>query len=197
MAMDTDQNEIKIQWLSLRQASERLPSRLFTHLADDGSLTRRVRETCPGSFKVRLIAHQRVRPLPSEQDLLELQADDTVLARQVFLCCRDEPRVYARTIVGLVAQNHRLTARIERLGQQSLGSILFRDPLAEKLDMRLAELPLTHAFFQGAELPGHIRADRVWVRRSLYRYEGCELLVYEAFIDFDPDIAGAPPTVDR
>ena len=186
---------MEIQWLSLQACEQQLPPHLYTHLADDGSLTRRVRETCPQSFAVRLVDHHTVSLLRSEWELLELQEDDTALARQVFLCCEDRPRIYARTIIGLVERNRLLTSRIEQLGQQSLGSILFRDPLAKKRIMHLAELPLDHDFFQGIEVPGRNRSDRVWVRRSLYEYEGCELIVYEAFVDFDPQPAGATEMV--
>ena len=185
---------MEIHWISLQTAEQRLAPHLYAHLADDGSLTRRVRETCPDSFEVRLIDHHTVRPEQTERELLDLQADELALARQVFLCCDNMPRVYARTIIGLVDRNRPLTARIERLGQQSLGSILFRDPLAQKRMMHLAELPLGHAFFQGIEVPGRAPTDMAWIRRSLYDYEGCELIVYEAFVNFDPVAAKVPKT---
>ena len=185
IAVSGGDKTVEVQWLSLPQARKQLPSGLYAHLADDGSLTRRVRETCPQQFEVRLIDHRQVRPLPAERDLLGLQTDDAALARQVFLCCGGEPRVFARTIIGLVERNRPLTSRIEHLGQQSLGSILFRDPLAEKREMHLVELPLTHGFFQGVEMPGFNATKKTWVRRSLYTWEGCDLVVYEAFIGFE------------
>lgn len=173
-----------IDWLPLEMAAERLSDGLYAHLADDGSLTRRIRLCCPDSFEVSLIDHKTVSPNEQECALLGLQPGDRALARQVFLCCDRQPRIYARTIIGLVEKNRPLTGRIENLGGQSLGSILFRDPLARKREMQLAELSTDHAFFQGVELRGLISARKAWVRRSLYDYQGCDLIVYEAFINF-------------
>jgi len=173
-----------INWLSLIDAKQQMAPEQYTHLADNSSLTRRVRQACDGCFDVKLIDHKTVRAGRQECKLLNLPDATRALSRQVFLRCNEQPLIFARTIVGLVEKNRPLTDRIARLGEQSLGSVLFKDPLAIKRQMHLVCLPFNHEFFNTAKLAG-LNSDRaVWLRRSLYDYEGCDLIVYEAFIAF-------------
>jgi chorismate--pyruvate lyase len=173
-----------INWLTLSDARQQLSPTRYVHLADNGSLTRRVRQACKGRFEVSLIDHGTVQPSHQEYVLLNLPEASRALSRQVFLCCDQIPLIFARTIIGLVEKNRILTERIANLGEQSLGSVLFRDPLAVKRQMHLACLAPNHAFFRPLELQGFTLNQDVWLRRSLYNYEGCDLIVYEAFIGF-------------
>lgn len=154
------------------------------HLADSGSLTRRVRHVCAGEFSVQLIQHAIVKPGPLERQILKLDDNTDTISRQVFLCCDQHPKIFARTLIGLTENNHSLTGRIRALGEHSLGSLLFRDPLATKICMHLATIPGSDVFFKDAGLSTEQQGDEFWVRRNLYEYEGCELIVYEAYIDF-------------
>jgi hypothetical protein len=54
--------------------------------------------------------------------------------------------------------------------------------------MHLAFLPSDHAFFESVDLPESRPDNELWLRRSLYDYEACELIVYEAFIAFDESL---------
>ena len=135
-----------IKWLSLPEAQKQLSGAQFAHLADNGSLTRRVRNACSGRFEVQLLAQNTVQPTLQERELLKLPGSALALSREVFLCCDQAPVIFARTIIGLTESNRSLTERIENLGEFSLGSILFRDPLAIKRQMHLAKLPLQHGF---------------------------------------------------
>ena len=175
---------MEINWLTLSDASQQLSSARYAHLANNGSLTRRVRRACEGQFEVSLIDHGAVQPSQQERVLLNLPEASRALSRQVFLCCTQTPLIFARTIIGLVEKNRLLTERISMLGEQSLGSVLFKDPLAVKRQMHLACLAPNHAFFKPVDLQGLTVNRDVWLRRSLYDYEGCELIVYEAFIAF-------------
>lgn len=179
-----------VTWLNLAEARAQLPDALYQHLADNGSLTRRVRERCAaasnGDFEVQVIEHSVIQPDRLECELLGVRDAIDAISRRVYLCCAGRPQIYAQTLIALSEANSALTKRIEALGSQSLGSLLFRDPLAIKRFMHLAFVPRSHPFFAadrtgwGAETAN----KAVWVRRSLYVYEGCELIVYEAFIDF-------------
>jgi len=175
---------MNIAWLSLAEAKQQLSMERYAHLADNGSLTRRVRQACSGQFDVTLIDHKTVEPSRQERELLDLPGATQALCREVFLCCDQQPLIFARTIIGLLEKNSPLTDRITLLGEQSLGSVLFRDPLAIKRQMHLAHLPLDHAFFNSTDLVGLESGRGVWLRRSLYDYEGCDLIVYEAFVAF-------------
>ncbi len=173
-----------IDWLSLPDAKKQLLPAHYLHLANNGSLTRRVRNTCSGQFEVQLIDQKTVQPDFQERELLNLPEATQALSRQVFLCCDRKPMIFARTLLGQIEKNRQLTGRISNLGEQSLGSVLFRDPLAIKRQMHLACLSCRHPFFDPINLSGLSLEDKVWLRRSLYDYEGCDLIVYEAFIAF-------------
>jgi chorismate--pyruvate lyase len=181
---------MNIDWLTLPEAKRQLAPELYKHLADNGSLTRRVRQACSGQFEVKLISHETVQPNDQERKLLGLSSAAQALSRQVFLCCDKNPLIFARTIIGLVGKNHSLAERIDKLGANSLGSVLFRDPLAIKRQMHLTCISPDHAFFELGDLPGSCLDNELWLRRSLYDYEGCDLIVYEAFIAFDESMSG-------
>jgi len=175
---------VTVHWLSLDEARSMMPTSKYEHLANNGSLTRRIRNACAGYFEVKLIK-QFTRPaLAGERDILNLSAHTRVISRQVFLSCDHQPFIYAHTLIGLTSGNRVLTDRIELLGEHSLGSILFRDPLANKLSMHLALIPGSNAFFADARPTTQQQLDKIWVRRSLYDYQGCQLIVFEAYIDF-------------
>ncbi len=176
---------MSINWLTLSEAEQQLDPVLYEHLADNGSLTRRVRLACCGQFEVELISHETVQADDQECNLLGLPIAAQALSRQVFLCCDQKPLIFARTIIALLGKNRPLTERIEKLGAHSLGSVLFKDPLAIKRQMHLACISSDHAFFTSVDLPESCLRNELWLRRSLYDYEACDLIVYEAFIAFD------------
>lgn len=172
------------KWLNLEEAKRQLVPEHYAHLSDNGSLTRRVRNACAGKFSVQLIQHAIVQAEYSARQILKLDDPTELISRQVFLCCDRHPKIYAHTLIGLIEANHSLTRRISELGTHSLGSLLFRDPLARKIRMHLAVIPGSDAFFKDAGLSKQQQRGEFWVRRNLYEYEGCELIVYEAYIDF-------------
>jgi len=181
---------LNIDWLTLPAAQKQLTPSAYAHLANNGSLTRRVRHSCTENFEVRVIDHLTVRPVSEERALLNLPDEAQAFSRQVFLCCGQRPLIFARTLIGLTEQNRTLTAHIDQLGGESLGSLLFKDPLAKKRAMHLACIPRDHGFFDPLDMSAYCAEQRVWLRRSLYQYEGCELIVYEAFIAF-PEVLEA------
>jgi len=181
---------VNVDWLTLPAAKKQLAPSRYAHLANNGSLTRRVRQACAGKFEVRVIDHLTVRPDPEERTLLKLPDEAQAFSRQVFLCCGQRPLIFARTLIGLTEQNRTLTAHIDQLGGESLGSLLFKDPHAIKQVMHLACIPRDHEFFNPLDLSAYCAEQMVWLRRSLYQYEGCELMVYEAFIAF-PEVLEA------
>jgi chorismate-pyruvate lyase len=183
MAMGCSDRSVNIIWLSLNDAQKQLSQPDFTKLADHGSLTRRIRTACPELFELKLIDQKIINPNEDERALLDLDPTAQVLSRRIYLCCGDQAKIFAKTIIGLTVKNKLLIDRINTLGEQSLGSILFKDPLAKKRVMHLALIPYAHAFFAGVDQIGsHPENASAWVRRSVYEYEGCDLAVYEAFL---------------
>jgi chorismate-pyruvate lyase len=183
--MECSDKQLNIFWLSPADAQKRLSQAHYTQLTDKGSLTRSIRTNCPEQFRLELIDHSLTSPDEGERALLELDDTAKVLSRRIFLCCGDYAKVFAKTIIGLTEKNKSLTDKVDGLGSQSLGSILFNDPLAEKRLMHLALISIDHPFFKGVDLASqNYNNSDIWVRRSVYDYEGCDLIVYEAFLMF-------------
>ena len=149
--------------------------------------------TEPGSLTARLIAHStrfRVRRIRQARGLLladELQPFDLrrrVIAQQrrVILECDGLPVVFAHTSVPLSA-----TATdwpmFGHLGERSLGSTLFGDPLVQRGPLEFARLLPTHPLVRQSQILIGKQADVVlFARRCLYRRHHGLLLVSEIFL---------------
>ncbi len=176
-------------WIpAARLPRSRVPPDLLPWLLDPGSLTQRLIAACPGQFAVQLVGQLRARPLREEASALGLAGGVQALVRQVQLQCDMQPWVLARTVIPLTT----LTGprrRLVRLGNRSLGAVLFSDPT-----MTRDPVEVTHLF---AGSPLHVALTKtmkqppaeLWGRRSVFRLDGRPLLVSEFFL---PSIAGFP-----
>ncbi|MFA7387304.1 MAG: chorismate lyase, partial [Thiohalobacteraceae bacterium] len=89
-----------LRWLSSRQLAAGVPGpELRNWLFDATSLTRRVREACAGSFRVRVERQLWERPRWDECRALALRGPRRALIREVHLLCDQRPWVFARTII--------------------------------------------------------------------------------------------------
>ncbi|MBI1195186.1 MAG: chorismate lyase [Gammaproteobacteria bacterium] len=149
-------------------------------LLDESSLTRRLRAQAGGDFRVRVLGQGRRRLLPEECDLLKIPRRENAIVREVLLCCRGRPWVFARTVIPL-ATVRGPQWRLTRLRSRPLGEALFTD-------RRVTRGALTPVHV----LPGQ-RLHRIvgpasenqalWGRRSLFWYPGNKpLLVTELFL---------------
>ncbi|GAA4023770.1 chorismate--pyruvate lyase family protein [Actimicrobium antarcticum] len=154
--------------------------------------------TEPGSLTARLIAHSthfRVRRIRQarglvgvdEQQVLQLPRRLLVQQRNVVLECDGRPVVFAHTSVPLDA-----TAAdwplFGSLGERSLGSTLFGDPLVRRGALEFARLSRRHPLVRRLEATlGPQGQPELLARRCLYwRGQGI-LLVCEIFL---PTIVG-------
>ncbi|MFO1429541.1 MAG: chorismate lyase [Candidatus Competibacteraceae bacterium] len=158
-----------------------LPAGLAAWLFDPGSLTRRVRQVCPGVFRVQVLDQTWARPLPSEADLLAVSHRQYVWVREVQLFCDTQAWVFARTVMPPVTLQGR-GRRLQHLGTRPLGEVLFTDPKAKRSEVEIARIMPNQrlhqrAFGRLAEAP-----TEIWGRRSLFRIDGRPLLVYEVFL---------------
>lgn len=166
----------------MRQAE--LPTGLADWLLDSGSLTRRLRQVCPGQFSVRVLGQYWARPLPSEAKSLKLNRQGYVWVREVQLLCDDHPWVFARTLIPLSSLRGRCQ-RLTRLGTRPLGEVLFADPKIQRGDVEVACILGSQRLHRRAfgDLPE--KSDAIWGRRSVFRIGGRPLLVCEIFL---PDL---------
>ncbi len=167
-----------------------LPSQIIRHridkgvlswLTDQGSLTARLKDFCPGQFTVRVLDEQWVRPDPSEARLLNISRAQKVLLRQVHLLCGDRLCVYARSVIPLetLRRKHR---RLLHLGNKPLGEYLFASPTLERSRVEWGKLVPGSRLHAIATARTQVSSQMVWGRRSLFRIDNKSLLVSEFFL---------------
>lgn len=145
---------------------------LRSWLAEPDSLTTRLRalaQRYSGELHVKVICEGWGLPSAEEAFTLKLRRGEFAWIREVVLIGLDTPWVQARSVLprrSLGGLNRRLT----RLGNQSLGGLLFRDPALVRGPIRYAQL----------KLPA--QASAVWARRSRFLLRGQAILVAEAFL---------------
>ena len=148
------------------------PAAVTDWLADDGSLTHRLRKH--GRFAVTPLRQMVAPPRHDEARLLGLRPRRAALIREVILTLDGEPAVFARSVLPL----RTLTGANRVLGhmaRRSLGAELFRRPKARRCEV-------WGAMFPPATLPVTVDQTPVWGRQSLFRKRGKPLLVAEVFL---------------
>ena len=162
------------------------PPSLRPWLTEGGSLTSRLKDHSQ-TFRVQCL-HQRVaRCLSDEAAVIGLHRPGRVWEREVLLRCDNTPVVFAHTVVPMSA-----TAAdwplFSALGERSLGTTLFGDPLVRRGVLEFARLREGHPLAQRAaaalflqnEAPPQERI--LYARRCLYRRRQGTLLVTEVFL---------------
>lgn len=162
--------------------------------------------TTPGSLTARLIAHsrqfrvQKLRQAPNlcladEAAAIGLARPQRVWEREVLLRCDGRPVVYGHTVVPM-----RATATdwplFSALGERSLGTTLFYDPLVQRGQLEFARIRPGHPLLARvhAALKGDgVRSDATYyARRCLYRRRQGLLLVTEVFLPAVLKLAANP-----
>lgn len=158
------------------------PSELRDWLTNRQSLTQRLMDRC-GTFRVQRLQQRTAVCLPDEYSAIGLPRAQYVTVRDVLLRCDDVAMVYAHTVLPLSA-----TARqwplFAALGNRSLGSTLFQDPLVTRGEMQYAHLRSTHPLMQRIarlQLPQR-PVSSLYARRSIFTRQGSSLLVTEVFL---------------
>lgn len=166
--------------------------------------------TTPGSLTARLIAHsnafrvQRLHQnsamcLADEAGVLGLARPAQVWEREVLLRCDGEPVVFAHTVVPLstTATDWPL---FSALGERSLGTTLFDDPLVKRGQLEFARIRGGHPLVQRARAalgrePAALERDNgikiYYARRCVYRRRQGLLLVTEVFLPSVLDLAAS------
>ncbi|MGZ3159410.1 MAG: chorismate--pyruvate lyase family protein [Burkholderiaceae bacterium] len=151
-------------------------------LTDRDSLTRKLIDHCD-RFRVQRLRQQRARCLMDECAAIELPRRVNVHEREVLLRCDDVPVVFAHTIVPLTA-----TASdwpfFSSLGERSLGTTLFGDPLVSRGALQFARLHINHPLAQRARKAVNMPPSdmSLFARRCLFRRKNGLLLVTEIFL---------------
>ncbi|MFM9270285.1 chorismate--pyruvate lyase family protein [Halomonas elongata] len=149
-------------------------------LASRDSLTERLVEAGrPRRFRVRLLDQRHGYPSRDEALALGLAKHRLTWVREVALCLDDRPWVMARSVAPLSPSHAQ--HRLERLGERSMGSWLFRQPDLERGPIEICASP---GPFREAEGP--------WGRRSVLQHARFTVLVQEFFQQAMVDDLGLP-----
>jgi chorismate--pyruvate lyase len=157
------------------------PAPLRAWLTAGGSLTARL-VAHSTAFRVQRLHQRLAMCLQDETGPLGLPRPRHAWEREVLLRCDGAPVVFAHTVVPLAA-----TAAdwplFSSLGERSLGSTLFYDPLVERGPLQFARLRAGHPLVQRARAAlGGLAAEPLFARRCLYRRKRGTLLVTEVFL---------------
>ena len=151
--------------------------------------------TEPGSLTARLIAHSdafRVQRLHQHTALclrdealaIGMARPGRVLEREVLLRCDGQAVVFAHTVVPL-SDSATDWPLFGGLGERSLGSTLFYDPLVRRGQLEFARLrgghPLVRRAIAALGAGVHV-PPAYYARRCLYRRHQGSLLVTEVFL---------------
>lgn len=165
-------------------------------LTDRASLTAKLVARCE-RFRVQRLAQRRAVCLFDECAAIGLPQPRKVFEREVLLQCDGRPMVFAHTIVPLDATATQWPL-FRSLGERSLGTTLFGDPIVMRGVLEYARLHAGHPLVrrasaaidvasQGAtEGAAGLLSAPLFARRCLYRRKGGVLLVTELFL---PSIA--------
>ena len=152
-------------------------------LADQGSLTERISQRC-ADFNVDQVS-LRMRPaLPDERTITGLAAKERAWLRDVYLRCGTRPVIFAHSVLP-TASLFGYWSHLTRLGNRSLGALLFADPLVRRSPLQFRRLDGRHFLYRRA-IRDLLRPPLyLWARRSLLMSVRRRILVTEVFL---PDL---------
>lgn len=146
-------------------------------LGDSGSLTARLIAQSGGVFKVQVVRQIIGRPTLNERQVLGMKHPALALIREVILHGRNDPWVFARSILPLTS----LTGSLRHLRKQNnrpLGAFLFSQPQLRRSAIAVARISRDHAY-----VPIHlVNNQSLWGRRSVFYLQQKPLLVSEVFL---------------
>ncbi|WLI88411.1 chorismate lyase [Massilia sp. R2A-15] len=160
-------------------------------LTEGGSLTARLMRHS-AAFRVQKLHQRSALCLSDEAQKIGMARPGRVWEREVLLRCDGEPVVFAHTVVPLSASASDWPL-FGHLGERSLGSTLFYDPLVRRGELEFARLRAGHPLVQRAHAALGGAEDTIYyARRCLYRRHQGTLLVTEVFLPSVINLIAAP-----
>lgn len=175
------------------------PHALRHWLTGEGSLTAKLKEHS-SSFRVQVLHQEPSICLADEANAIGQHRPVRVVEREVLLRCDNTPVVFGHTVVPMSADASDWPL-FSALGERSLGSTLFGDPMVKRGELEFARLRATHPLARrvraalaanGCAVPDdHL----LYARRCLYRRNEGTLLVTEVFLPtvLELKMAGSDP----
>lgn len=150
-------------------------------LLDRGSLTAQIQ--AKGKFELRLLRQHLATPTLDEASLLGTTSTQLARVREVALYCDGKPVVFAHTALPCQPRGP-LTGWLARLGNRSLGALLFSHAAFRRGELECTRLDPHHALFVPAITALQLATTppkRLWARRSRFTFGRQSVLVTEIF----------------
>lgn len=158
-----------------------ISSRARGWLQNSGSLTQLIQERCHGCFQVKPVFQSLATASVDELALMRLRRKELALVREVYLYCGSTPVVFAHSVVA--RKDLRGAWRgLSGLGNRSLGTVLFTNPVVKRTPLRFRKLASGHPLFDRACRRLQKKPSALWARRSLFSLHGQSILVTEVFL---------------
>ncbi|TFW17849.1 chorismate lyase [Duganella callida] len=152
-------------------------------LTEGGSLTARLKAHS-AAFRVQCLHQRTARCLSDEAAAIGMHRPGRVWEREVLLRCDNTPAVFGHTVVPISATASDWPL-FSHLGERSLGTTLFGDPLVWRGQLEFARLREGHPLAQRARAALGLSAPEtqlLYARRCLYKRRQGTLLVTEVFL---------------
>jgi len=184
----------RARWLA-HADGVRAPKALHDWLTTPGSLTARL-VARSREFRVQKVRQASAVCLADEAHAIGLARPRRVWEREVLLRCDGHPAVYGHTVVPMSATAHDWPL-FSALGERSLGTTLFYDPLVRRGQLEFARIRPGHPLLArvraalGEEMQDEPTDATYYARRCVYRRRQGLLLVTEVFLPAVLDLAAA------
>ncbi len=154
----------KKEWLKASEfPSEDLTPSQWKWLSHRGSLTQKLREAHPGKILLDLKSEAWQLPQKDEAMLLGISPGEPALIREIHWKFEQKPWIRARVVIpksSTLGPGHELT----KIGERSLGDILFLDPNLKRSEFLFCE------------------QENYFSRRSIFHFHAKPILVQEDFL---------------
>lgn len=166
-------------WQPLRRIArdQRPTAAMQDWLADSGSLTARLIAKSAGEFSVTVVRQVIGVPHLNERQALGMKRPELALIREVILNGKNEPWVFARSLLPLAS----LTGSLRHLRKQRnrpLGAFLFSQPQLTRSAIAVARISRDHGYVSEKLIDSQL----LWGRRSVFYLQQKPLLVSEIFL---------------
>lgn len=162
----------------LESLHQQPPTALLPWLLHPGSLTAALKHLSDNQFLVQILSQRWQQPTLEERRALDLRDRCRAMIREVLLCGRGQPWVYARSVLPERCLQGK-SRYLRSLDSRPLGELLFSEP-----DIHRGPIVLNHLQrnprCQLPELAGEQRD--AWGRRSIFWLRDKPLLVAETFL---------------
>lgn len=153
------------------------PSLLHSWLKDSGSLTARLLDISQKDFRVEILFQGLATTRLDERRLLNLKSTDAVLVREVILHGKNQPWVFARSLLPLSSLTGQLR-QLRKASRKPLGAFLFKQPKLKRSPMLVAEFKPSTGI-----IPTRYQNNKsLWGRSSVFYVDQKPLLVSEVFL---------------